>query len=336
MKTSNLNLYYVLTLSILSFLTFFPLHSLARETNLGDVTVRFCNDKTIAWWTKALELSTDTNKEEEICIYMNNAWSTPVKLGINFVDGSTTPDEEAKKACEPEGIKTNFGQYVKAEDTEFLIPAWDTLQTTVKLKFPSGVAGRINGCITYNILDQSLQGEWMFKVFSRRANFIDVLVSWDVIFDTKLVADTNKSLPNITNNKEVSLYDNTLSKTLSLKSVIINSGNLTSKSSVSWEVQWWFGLIKSPIGIRNIKTNAKKTSVYEYDLPKRSLIGGPITITLYTYHEAIFPKGFENALIKPSDSIIQLKTVMIPRWIYTIVWALVLAIFLNKKSNAKK
>ena len=77
----------------------------------------------------------------------------------------------------------------------------------------------------------------MFKVFSRRANFIDVLVSGDVFFNTLLQADTNPSFPNLVENNEIKLYENTFTNSLSLKSYIINSGNISSQTIVSGDVQ---------------------------------------------------------------------------------------------------
>jgi len=77
----------------------------------------------------------------------------------------------------------------------------------------------------------------MFKVFSRRANFIDVLVSGDVFFNTLLQADTNPSFPNIIANNEIKLYENTFTNSLSLKSYIINSGNISSQTIVTGDVQ---------------------------------------------------------------------------------------------------
>lgn len=307
----------------------------ARETNLGDVTIRFCNDKNIPWWAKSIDIHTQTNKEEEICLLMSNAWSTPVKLGINFVDGSTTPDEEAKKACEPEWTKTNFGQYVNAEDTEFLIPAWETLQTLVKMKFPAWVAWRVNGCVTYNILDQSLSWDGMFKVFSRRANFIDVLVSGDVYFNTVLQADTNPSFPNLLSNNEIKLYENTFINSLSLKSYIINSGNISSQTIVSGEVQWRFWLLHYPLGLKKITTSSKKKSVLEYDLPKWSQIAWPLQVKLHITHNPVFPDGFTQD-IKSTDTTIELHKIMIPRWLYLSVWVLMVAIFVNKKKHGKQ
>ncbi len=313
-------------------MVFWVISTQARETNLGDVTIRFCNDKTVVWWTKSLELSTQTNKEEEICVLMSNAWSTPVKLGINFVDGSITPDAEAKKACEPEWVKTNFGQYVNAEDTEFLIPQWWTLQTLVKMKFPAGIAWKVNGCITYNILDQSLSWDGMFKVFSRRANFIDVIVSGDVYFNTTLTADINESFPNLITNNQIKLYENTFTKSLSLKSYIINSGNIASQTIVSWEVTWWFWLLHITLWEKKITTSSKKKSVLEYDLPKWSQIAWPLKISLQVSHNPVFPEWFKQD-IKPTYDTIEISHIVIPRWLYLSLWAIILALFINKKKH---
>ena len=45
-----------------------------------------------------------------------------VKIGVNFVDGTLTADAEQKKACLPEGTKTQFGQYVTGYESELYLP----------------------------------------------------------------------------------------------------------------------------------------------------------------------------------------------------------------------
>jgi hypothetical protein len=73
----------------------------------------------------------------------------------------------------------------------------------------------------------------MIKIFSRRANFIDVVVSGSIVFDTTMIADRNPSFPMIVENKDVNLYKHIISKTLSMKSLIINSGNINTQSNIS-------------------------------------------------------------------------------------------------------
>lgn len=325
--------------------TAFSIYSIwwARESNLWDINIRFCNDKSITWWTKSLELSTQTNKEEEICLYLNNGWPTALKVGINFVDGTITPDQESRKACEPEWAKTNFGQYVQAQDTEFLIQPWETLQTFVKLKFPSWVAWLVNGCVTSNVIGESLQWEWMLKVFSRRANFIDVLVSGDVFFNTSLREYINPSLPNISKSKEMSLYHNMLSKNMSLKSRVVNSWNLSSTTVISWSLKWWFGLLHADIYNKTITTSSNKHSVYEYDLPKRALLWGPLVVNINASHSPVFPSGFDNRNLLWSQQTIILKGFVLPWWIYVTIWVLIIGTIINhkleikwKKSRSKK
>jgi len=61
---------------------------------LGYITIRFCNDETLQGGTKSLTLVTEADTDQEICMYMNNASNKPVKIGVNFVDGTTTADAE--------------------------------------------------------------------------------------------------------------------------------------------------------------------------------------------------------------------------------------------------
>jgi hypothetical protein len=83
-----------------------------RTTNLGDITLRFCNDTGAVAGTKTAVLQTKPEEKQDICMFIENGGPTNTMISLNFVDGTITADTDQKKACEPETTKTNFGQYV--------------------------------------------------------------------------------------------------------------------------------------------------------------------------------------------------------------------------------
>lgn len=335
-STSHMILFGWLLLASVGFLALpSAMYAQSSETNLGDVTVRFCNDPSVVGGTKAIELSTETNKEEELCIYMNNAGATPVKLAINFVDGSTTADAEAKKACGTEWEKTNFGQYVQVENSEFLIQPRQTLQTKAIIKFPSGIAGKINGCITYHLIAEEEEIQGMFRILSRRANFIDVIVSGDAIFNSYLWADQNPSTPNLVASDKVKMYADIINKSVSLKSYIINSGNLNSETVISGNIEWWFWLFKHQIPESRLISSSRNKTIFEYKLPKWTALWGPLKLSIHAVHTPQFPDGFEKDNVLPITESIDMQAWILPRWIYLVFGSLIVLVIINRKKSNK-
>lgn len=238
-----------------------------KESNLGDLTLRFCNDKTIVWWTKALQMTAKPLEEKEICILLNNDWPTPLKIWLNFVDGSSTSDADAKKACQPEDTKTYFGQYIAAEDTWFLVNPHQTIQTIVKAKFPEWYAGMAYGCTTFQVLDSQAQA-WsgMFKIVSRRANFLDIYVDGKINIWTDFTGEDNPSIVNISNNKNIIIYDNIVKKSIVSKINLYNSGNVwvTGNINVSYKYLWLF---EGKFETQKFRLMPKLTMPYEFDTP---------------------------------------------------------------------
>lgn len=76
---------------------------------------------------------------------------------INFVDGTVTADSDQKKACQPEGVKTQFGQYVKLEKDTYEIPAQQTIKVNATATFPDGMAGMNYGCVTSQVITDAPQ-----------------------------------------------------------------------------------------------------------------------------------------------------------------------------------
>ncbi len=307
----------------LSSMIWLSIFAQERETNLGEVLIRFCNDPRMAGGTKSLNLRTETNREEEICMYLDNSWPKSVKVGVNFVDGTITADSEGKKACQPEGVRTNFWQYVSIESTGFIIPSNWTLKTKAILKFPTGIAGKVNGCVTYQILSDSTGEQLgMFRILSRRANFIDVIVSWEVTFDVFYMAENNPSFPNIGQNENVTLYLHPISKYYSLKSLITNTGNIPSITTISGYINWWFGRLHQELSPKQITIPAKQQSVYENDLPRWVKFWGPVTVHLDATDKPELPEGIHAKELKVLTHEFVISAFILPWWIIVVLLGL--------------
>ncbi|HMY80263.1 MAG TPA: hypothetical protein PK048_00275 [Candidatus Absconditabacterales bacterium] len=262
-----------------------------QESNLGNLTIRFCNDPTINEGTKSLELDTEPGTTNELCIYLHNSGPTPLIVGLNFVDGTYTADEEQKKACLPESSKELFGKYVHIQDSGFVIQAGQTLKTTGLLTFPEGYAGISNGCITAHLLNQN-SNAGMFQVFSRRANFIDVFVSGTIIPSLEynlLPEDTTQ--PNLFNHTSIKLFDRLVDNTLGIHYELSNTGNVPVDTTGIIKITYrWFWQLE----FRDITTivSTKGNQPIDILLPSYiKWIGGPLKVSVNTWYNAKLPKN---------------------------------------------
>lgn len=309
----------------------------AKESNLGDISIRFCNDSSIIWWSKSLELSTEANKEEDLCIYLKNSGPTDLKVGINFVDGTFTAWPESKKACLPEWEKTLFWQYVQAETTEFLVPAQWTLQTRAKLLFPEWYAGFANGCITTFILGEA-SNSWMIQVFSRRANFIDAYVSGAITQWLSYTGTSQNSEINILDHTSIKLYKRLTNKSMGLQYGLFNTWNTPVISSGHILVKFWW------ITLRNIDTVSNTISSQwlvpvDIDMPRIiKYLAGPISISLETDYSVLLPKTAQTEDINITQHQIRLNHSQWLRNRYCIViifWILGIWFIIAKKQRTK-
>lgn len=330
-----------------------------KESNLWDLTLRFCNDKTTVWWTKALQMTAKPWEEKEVCILLNNDWPTPLKIWLNFVDGSSTSDADAKKACQPEDTKTYFGQYISAEDTWFLINPKQTIQTIVKAKFPDWYAGMAYWCTTFQVLDNSPENTGMFKVVSRRANFVDIYVDGKINVWLELTWENNSSISNISNNKNLIIYDNIVKKWIVSKINIYNSGNvwITGEIKASYKYMRIFNWTLSKnssgeIDSQKFRIMPKLTMPYEFDTPSLEInipwirstkinymkyIWWPISIKYdINYNPEIFWPDTQS-VIKDYNLIAESSAFILPRRIMLIILIILIRItYKNRKYISEK
>lgn len=247
MKFSRLFTFIFFILSSFTIQWIYAQFNDPTKTNLGDLLIRFCNDVG-TWWdtnkiTKSLQLETNTEEMQDICIYVQNSWPTDVKVKLNFVDGTITADESQKKACQPEETQENFWQYVIFDDNEkvFDVPAWSRVERHAQIEFPAGYAGMSYGCATLQIEGESLKetGD-MFNILSRRGNFIDVLVHGEI--NAKMDILTQDDLPflNKGNNSQFTVYQDPDTGNYLAKIVLENKWNVAQKVEVTPYVKTWF------------------------------------------------------------------------------------------------
>jgi L-rhamnose mutarotase len=229
---------------LLLLLVIFPVYAQQdpNVSNLWDLLIRFCNDSEAAqeWWSKELKMSATPEKEEDICIYLVNWGPTEVEVELGFVDGTITNDAEQKKACQPESTISQFWQYVVPEQTVFIIPAKNTLETHAKVTFPEDTAGMIYGCATLKII-WATGSDGAIQVVSRRANFIDVSVKGVLRSSLQIV---NQPLPvgRVVHNKDPRFYiiSNPTTEELFGKVVVKNDGNVAQYVSLQPSTKrWW-------------------------------------------------------------------------------------------------
>lgn len=323
-----------------------------KESNLWDLTLRFCNDKSIIWWSKWLQMTAKPWEEKEVCILLNNNWPTPLKIWLNFVDGSSTSDIDAKKACQPEDTKTYFGQYISAEDTWFLVKPGQTIQTIVKAKFPEWYAGMAYGCTTFQVIDDNkVESTWMFQIVSRRANFVDIYVDWKIDVWIKLTWESNKSINNISNNDNIVIYDNIVKKGIVSKINIYNTGNVwvTWDIDISYKYMWIF---EGKLEGQKFRVMPKLTMPYEFDTPSLEIsipwivkirinyikyIWWPLDIKYnINYKPEIFWPDTQS-IVKNYNIKAEASTFIVPRWL--IILLIIIALYItykNRKNRSNK
>ncbi len=238
-----------------------------NASDLWDLKVRFCD------WTGSLDkasslfINTKAGKEEEICVYVQNTWPTPMKIGLNFVDWAYTQWWDPKKACLPEWSKDKFGQFVTMWKKEFDIESNGAFETRVKLKFPVGYAGLVNWCVTTRIIKDD-EGSGTVKVIARRANFIDVFVDWEFKVDMSYIPfdDGQGTRKNISNSDLIWFYQRINDKRYTTRFSLKNNWNMpiVSTSNVKAKIFWvinkeWNNVIS--------KISAGGTTYIDIDMP---------------------------------------------------------------------
>jgi len=240
MIANSLHKLLICALAITAIFPIFSVHAQGLDqsiTNLWDVVIRFCNDDAQGevGKMKSLFKEVDNDTDQDICIYINNEGPTDVDVQLNFVDGTVSADDSQNKACQPEGTKTQFGQFVDFVDERLTVKAGTTMETHANINFPDGYSGMSYGCVTMRFLNDEAEADkkedQMFNIVSRRWYFIDMLVWGDVNLDFEVLDQTKDGFANIGNSQKLGIYtdDKWVTKA---KVTVENPGNIAQEVTV--------------------------------------------------------------------------------------------------------
>jgi len=239
------NLFWILMFMFLAFCSF------SNATSIGDVQLKFCNETEVSTGvykpvlTKSLSLEMDRGQKENLCMQFTNLWSETITLKENFVDWTITNDSSKNKACKDENNIENFGKYVSGDVSAFTLKPGQSIRKYAELQFDWNVGWQIYGCVTFyeaEELDKIQDG--MFKVLVRRANFVDVLLSGDIVsnLDRLDVSDSHK---NYSKNKKIFITKSDELKWYELLLWFQNNGSISQSLIVTWTIKSMFGMKKN-------------------------------------------------------------------------------------------
>ncbi|USN54497.1 MAG: hypothetical protein H6765_08275 [Candidatus Peribacteria bacterium] len=253
---------------------------------------------------------------------ISNQGPNTTTIGINFVDGTITADVDQKKACLPEGTKSQFGQYVKADQTEFVLEPGATITTNATITFPAGYAGMNYGCLTYQILDTEAATDEMFNVVTRRASFIDVLVDGNIELGIEVVPQQDDALvSNISDSKNIAVfYDDTTQQHVA-KVVIKNIGNIPQEVSVSPAFKDLFTAQELENLTKKILPQQSASFVFPIEdiLP---FYDGPMSIEMVIEHTPVF----EFTSDRITDAMRRSQTIILSASFFLIPWKVILGL----------
>ena len=173
---------------------------------------------------------------------VDNKGPTDADVYIDFVDGSITGDESQNKACEPSWTIGNFWQFVWYDENTIRIKAWTTQQSTIELEYPNWFAWMSYGCVTLQIVDSvNDESDDMFRVVSRRANFIDVLVWGDLEVAIELTDQESLPFESISENTKLAVYKNPDTNDWIARVELKNTWNIAQKVQVTPTITDMFG-----------------------------------------------------------------------------------------------
>lgn len=310
-----------------------------NASDLWDLKIRFCNDGSgdLAD-AKDLFLTAKPWEEKEICVYVQNTGPTPMKVGINFVDGGYTQSGDPKKACQPEDQKELFGKYVMIPNDKFQLSSNEAFQTRVKIKFPIWYAGMSNGCLTTRILKDD-ENAGAVKVIARRANFIDMYVDWEIKVNMDYIPFSGWStFKNISNTDLVTLYKRVLDGKYSMRVGIKNNWNVPVLAT--WNVKAIiFWLIQKERHNIPSKISPQGTTYIDIDMPSyMKWFGGLTKITVNHTYQGNVPENlpsYDSVTSKTYDIQTTASAFMMPRWLVAIaVIVLLLVVKPRRKSKS--
>lgn len=263
----------LLWIMLLTWIVWF-LNSCEAAGNIGDVSLRFCNNTGVD--EKKLLLNISGQESKDICMKLANWSNEDLYVNLSFVDWTITNDSDQKKACKNQWENQNFWQYVKWNNEPVLVPAGKQVITNTSLSFPEEVAGEIHGCVTYFITNKTKDWE-MFTIMVRRASFIDAVVKGTVSIWLGFL-DMPIQENNLSKNSKILSFFSKEENKLYIQSSLRNKWTAEQKIKITWTINWLLGYEK--IFMQEDRTIfGKETTNLNSTVDNLPFYKGPFTIT---------------------------------------------------------
>lgn len=294
----------------------------AQNSNIWDVSVKFCNGENN---TKALSMVLDSGKEWEICMEFSNFSENDVDISYGFVDGVVTADQYKSKACKNEWDDTMFWQYVRQDVSKINIPSMSKVIQKSYVKFPAGMTGMVNGCLTYfvsNAKDTTTIDSAMFDVLVRKASFIDVLVGGKLSRNLKL---SNEE-------KSINSYYDKEKNALILEVRFDNAGTVNEWVIMGWKISNIFGYSATFSG-EVVKVLSDGSQVLKMKINNLPWYKWPFNVELNIGSNPEFdfdPASIPATMKKPIYIDAKTNVFVMPWMIIYILWGLIVLFVLIK------
>ena len=305
-------------LSLLAWICALCIASFSYAQDIWWITVRFCNGTES---TKNLNMVLESGKEWEICIDFINGSADDITIKYGFVDGLITADEFKNKACENEWVGDKFGQYVTQDTDHITINAMSSVRQKVKVKFPFWLSWMINWCLTYYVWEETTSSDSMFNILVRKAQFIDILVWWELKRNIKLSEETPFTY----------VYDKN-SKWYDIELWLQNAWNVDENVTVEWTVtnKFWFSKNLQSEEQKILSESAEKIVLKIWKLPRYKMQYN-VDLNVISNPNFIFSTDLIPDNLKgPMEIPLHLSIYVFPRsLVYILIWLIVLIILIR-------
>ena len=319
--------------SILAILAGILFISSTNAAGIGDVVLRFCNGT--GTLEKTLNLKLDANQNQEICMEFSNQSKEDVEVNLGIVDCVITNDSYQKKACKNEWDKAEFWQYVTYTGTSLKIPANKSVRETASIKFPDGKNGwEVHGCVTYSVANQVSNWE-MFSIMVRKANFVDVILSGNVILWLHFI-DLPTINNNLSKNPKIGITYDKESDTISAQTTLENKGSVSETVTIT-------GTIKSLLGTKTFVTETRtifpnQTSTITSTIDSLPRYKGKFTISYKVSHLPASETDQTKTETIPTETtsfwIINILAASVLGWFIVLIW--IISILIKKITSLSK
>lgn len=147
--------------------------NMVNAQNIWDINASFCEP---SMSTNEMNITTQANRETEICINFKNESTVDSKVSINFINWILNANWN-KSCINPSGTELDFGQYISDYQNTLDIPSNTEITQKYKIKFPIWFSWVSHWCLAYSIHEEESSDANISMLF-RKVHTIDILVGW--------------------------------------------------------------------------------------------------------------------------------------------------------------